>query len=182
MNQQHDVVEFSQHILHQAAMPMLQGQWIAIDMGLRQVVDRHSTLHPIILDLPVGEHLLQDLVEAWSAADCVCGLTQAPQCLVLQVRRFHFEGALLCKTFAPVAVVDKHLQIPICNAETLERGTQPYRVSAVIQHTGPRLSAGHYQACLDDGGESWLLTDDNRSAQPVTALEQTWSNAYCKAS
>ena len=96
VNQQHDVVEFSQHILHQAAMPMLQGQWIAIDMGLRQVVDRHSTLHPIILDLPVGEHLLQDLVEAWSAAECVCGLTQAPQCLVLQVRVAFTLKALFC--------------------------------------------------------------------------------------
>ena len=155
---QHDVSEF-------AAVLLLQG------LGLGQMVwesrrveeDALRVLHsgplPLLLPPPSRGCMLQDCLRAWHEQDSLHGLVArpAPELLLLQVTR-QVDGH---KNFIPVWP-DDEVRVPFFG-DGLRVDWISYKVKAVVEHHGERVSTGHYRADLR-GSAEWLHTDDGLAA------------------
>ena len=97
-------------------------------------------------------------------------LAEKPQLLMLRLMRFTRRANQACKNTAPVAIPNM-MQMPVFDGTSVQCSFVPYRVSAILMHTGPTPHAGHYTARLPLSGQDPEITqwstDDGRTARPL---------------
>ena len=107
----------------------------------------------------------------WEHDRLVRGLSEIPQCIMFQVRRFnvHANGNI-AKLSTPVAMPELTLQLPAGECPSnLVRVT--YRVVAAVAHYGATPDTGHYRAFLVGFEGCWHVTDDNTRSCVATPNE-----------
>ena len=192
-NMQHDVCEFGMYLLQRANIPACHGLWQAKDVAppytvmeanstlapiLLEVPQNNSTLAPILLEVPQNECAIQDCIADWHVQESIRGLTQAPQILTLQLKRFHYLSNEVRKSRQTVALTST-VTLP-CFLQGIHVSHVPYRIQSVIYHLGSAPDSGHYQSLLHLGDGRWVQTDDDRPGTLTAAadVEAAWQNSY----
>ncbi|CAN3504085.1 ubiquitin carboxyl-terminal hydrolase 10 [Diutina catenulata] len=104
----------------------------------------------------------------------VSTIKQAPETLVVHLKRFKFDG----NSSSKVKQSMKYSEYLDLSPFTIDNVPAKYRLTAVIVHEGRSLSSGHYIAhCLQPDG-SWCTYDDEYINQIPTAVALADVGAY----
>ena len=182
---QHDVVDFTHHIL-QLLNPMFFSCWweSRLDQdGHTRVVDQNDNSCPLHLHVsPQGESKkqsgstdLQTLLTSWSMASFGLHALVSPADLTcVQLDRFDSFGKKCCNKVHWSSKV----WIPHFIGNSLELDNVPYVVCALAYHLGVDSSSGHYAAALKDK-EIWWVYNDSDEPQPFRELPKVVLENVC---
>ena len=149
---QHDVTEFSSHVLKLLNPPCMQGRWQSRlqDPNVR-VCDQGTLMAPIVLCIPESALCLQDCVNAWHSQLAIHGLEASSRVVLLQLGRFAYtEGGPVRKLRVRLSLGDSAL-LPVFS-HGLRTQWRSFKIVAGIYHLGNRPTAGHYRAFLNGSG------------------------------
>ena len=178
--EQHDVGEFTVHVLSKLQPPILQGRWLArlADPMVRNV-DSGVTVAPITLTIPARASNLQDCVNAWHSQAAIHALEAPVPLIVLQLGRFTGNGIRRTRKLLQRLNLNGGLQLPVFETGLAAQWCR-YSVVAGVFHLGSTATSGHYRSFLNYAGAgvqskarehfqfpATLTTDDGRSALPI---------------
>ena len=171
LHRQHDAAEFMTFVIGKSEPEAFRGGWQSRlqEDGSDLVVDSGTCFAPISIE--VTGRSLQHCIYDWHLQHSIQALSDSPQLLFLQLKRFRETPHGTDKDFTAVQIPAGELvRIPCFrNCHDVETSIAVFEVAGVVYHLGDSLLAGHYRAALsasarEDGNLSvYHITDDNSS-------------------